>query len=1078
MKLCRYIFVMIAPVWAQVSPTINDLPSREFGQVQLDQQLRSLAPNLVEGREFTGPSSIAFDTSVSPPILYVADAFNHRVLAWRNPGSLGVCGIATSSVRTPTNNGCGYADLAIGQRDLFSTNPQGPGATFSTGFSFPSAVAVDGNGNLYVADSGNNRILRFPKPFAQSSSILQPDLVIGQANVNQGVQPNQGLPTVNATMLFLAISHSNRIGPVGLALDSSGNLWVPDLGNNRVLRFPSSQLAPNTSLPAADVALGQFGLTCPTSPCQALPAPQGTATQLYNQSVAGPVGLAFDANGRLYVADLLARVLYYPGPFSTGLIANRILGVNLQPTQQNPQPPAYPNQYTLGNITNGSLLATENGVFTLGNNLYVADTAASRIVKYDIPDNWPASTALQPSPAVIAVLGQNDMVSGKANKGLAQPDATTLNGPLTAAFNGTEMWVADSFNHRVLAFPQQNGSYGTASRVVGQLDFPFNTPNLIEGREVFFFSGTTGSAGIVIDTKSDPPHLYVADTFNNRVLGFKDARTVQQGSIADLVIGQPDVFRSVANYPSGISQQPSDTGLFGPIGLVVEANGDLYVADQGNGRVVRFPAPFSQPAGALQHANLVLGQTSFTFKIQNASQQNMGAPFGLAFFSDSNGTTLYVSDSTFNRVLTFKHATGADFQNGQVATAVLGQSNFTSTIAGAPTSASGMNHPSHIATDTSDRLYVCDTSNNRVMAYTDARNQPNGASSVLQIPNLSQPTGVTVSQITGEIWITNTNSQQVLRFPEFQTLQSTVNPQPSATLSAPVPLAVALDAVDNVLVADASNRVTFFFAKLAVKNAFTFNEPPGRPLAPGMVALLGRLGRDFSLTSNTAQTLPWPPTMSDIQVFVNGTAAPIYAVFTTGMNIMVPSNAPVSGNADFIVMRKSTGEILAAASIPMAQANPGFKSADGSGQGAILATNFDQAVANCTPQPACFTNGPTNPVGVGKEIIFCLTGQGVVPGSPPDGSFDPATDSKPLPVQTVVIINGTPLNSSQLLYSGLGCGYPGLWQINALVPLNVAPGNNIPVVVTLYDIQSNVADVVQNGQVLVNQLIRNTISVK
>src|SRR5262249_337816 len=168
LKIYSYLLAA-APIFAQqgVSPQINNFPSREFGQPKLlPSGLNSAAVNLVEGRELNAPFAIAFDTSANPPILYVVDTNNSRVLAWKNPNSLAPCGIWNAS--------CGFADLVLGQRagDFTATLTGGPSA-FQTGFRGPTGIAVDSNGNVYVADSGNNRILRFPAPFKQTSALLQ-----------------------------------------------------------------------------------------------------------------------------------------------------------------------------------------------------------------------------------------------------------------------------------------------------------------------------------------------------------------------------------------------------------------------------------------------------------------------------------------------------------------------------------------------------------------------------------------------------------------------------------------------------------------------------------------------------------------------------------------------------------------------------------------------------------------------------------------------------------------------------------------------------------------------------------------
>ena len=740
--------VVLAPL-AHAQLTMNIVPSREFGQHALANPLTSFAPNLVEGRELNSPASIAFDTSVSPPIMYVADTGNNRVLAWRDPDSLTVCG--TSAPLT-----CGLASLVIGQLDLFSTLPQGPsaGTKLISGLSGPTSVAVDGSGNLYVADGGNNRILRFPAPFQQTGP-LQPDLVIGQSSPTVGSQPNQGKTQPGAQTVAFCCGSAGQPLRSGLAFDPAGNLWVADPGNNRVLRFPgpntaNNQLAANTSLPAADIVLGQFDFVTGTLNPTALPTTPG--------ALDAPLGVAVDSNGGLYVLDSFSRVLYFTpsstGPvFQNGQSATRILGLVPAPAAGQ-SALTYPNQYSLGMPSQ----PPPQGIFILANTLYVCDSAANRIVHYDLPANWPAATTSTPSPPILGVIGQVDLGSGQVNKGQPQPDATTLKAPAAGAVLNGELWVVDASNNRVLSYASASTS---ANRVVGQLDFPFNSVNLIEGREVFF-SPQIGAAGIAVDTTSTPPHLYISDAQNNRILGFNDARNVQPGTRADIVIGQPDFFRALVNYPSGNGLTPTNSGLQNPTAIAVDAQGNLLVADTGNSRVLRFPSPFSQPAGTLQAANLVLGQPGFALTIPDATQRTMRAPVGLALFSDGS---LAVSDDVFSRVLLFQRPQNGDFSNGQLALVVLGQPDFSSTLPGAATSNTGLAGPRHVAVDPQNRLYVCDPQNNRVMIFSSPLTSANGAPATFQIGGLTFPIGVAVSPTNGDFWVADANSQKLLHFP-------------------------------------------------------------------------------------------------------------------------------------------------------------------------------------------------------------------------------------------------------------------------------------------------------------------------
>ena len=588
-----YFIVLTATMWGQaVSPTINQTPTRQFGQPSLAIPLTQASPNLVEGREFSAPGQIAFDNSVSPPIMYVADIGNNRVLAFKNVTAL---------------SAGNYASLVIGQQDLYSTLAQGPGSVLSTGLNQPTGVAVDKQGNLYVADAGNNRIMRFPSPFQQpAGNPVQPDLVIGQKGFNTGNAFNEG---GNCASKTLGTHYGSSVFLSSLAIDSTGNLWTTDPVNNRVLMYPVANLSAGAVEPVATVVLGQNDfVTCTT--------PQGP-TQLTKSFLSLPSGLAFDSAGNLYVADGFSRVLYFQGPnfASQGQPANRVLGVSPPQVQGGPAT-VYPNQYSLGTPNANNSLIPPNGVFTQGNHVFVADTPSHRIVEYDIPSNWTAESTAFPSPAIMAVYGQIGFSAGKANQGQPQPNQFTLASPYGGAFLGTQMWIADTGNNRVLAFSPTSTGYTGASVVVGQIDYIYNAPNLIVGQEVWLSGGLpSGSAsGIVVDKNSNPPHLYMADPGNNRILCFKDARIVGgQPSLttADMVIGQPDLKTSQINYPNGNSLLPSAQGLFNPIGVAVDNNGNLYVADYGNGRVVRFPAPFAQPARPAGHGESGVGTVQF-----------------------------------------------------------------------------------------------------------------------------------------------------------------------------------------------------------------------------------------------------------------------------------------------------------------------------------------------------------------------------------------------------------------------------------------------------------------------------------
>lgn len=1033
MNLKHLLFAALAlshfGVRAQVN--INPFPTRFMGQLKFNHS----GLNLIEGREFWGPQGVALDTSISPPRLYVVDTGNNRVLGWQNAYSFA--------------NGA-KADIVVGQVDFVTTQYLGPGTTQTSGLHSPVAAAVDRWGNLWVADAGNNRILRYKRPFEQSDQYKTADFVIGQPSLNARTPNNTfgGDLAVNPRGIRLNPNNTTPCSPClqsAVLFDTSGNLWFSDAGNNRILRFPSESLpgAGDGSVnPDGVYANLQIGQTSFNTNAQAASDAAGPARLKKNQLTL-PFGLAFDASGNLWVTDNLARALFFKAPLFSAMTADRLLGIPVAVTGQ-----------TLPNINEIGFFSP-SGIFFAGGKPYIMDQAAHRILRFETPDKWdaedinkPVSTAI--SPAATGVLGQDDFNSGFANRGqTAETNASSFFSPVAAAVapNG-EVFIVDGNNNRVVVLPNPAGGPDKApigppyqfSRVLGQDYMHGAAANLIEGRELSALS-TVGTQttffgmGIAVDKRSTPPRLYIADTGNNRILCFSDARRVRPGDKADLVIGQVDMTRRLINSPLNDSRRPVDTGLFLPTGVAVDDAGNLWVADWGNGRVLRFPSPFAQ-AGT-QRADLVLGQPNMTTHNTDITARTLAAPYSLAFTAGGN---LAVTDYAANRILYFPQP----FTSGMAATKVLGQQDFNSSSAGS--TLTQLRSPTGIAIDSDDRAYVCDYSNNRVMLFERLPSSlDTGASAGFVLP-VSGPFGVDVSQLTGDIWVTERNQNRVLRFPRYNDLLLNPNPNLQFTNTA-VPLDVKIDSYENPIFSDGLNRVAFHFPQVTISNSAS----GFARVAPGMIATTyfqaaGPAVADQNVV-NTSAT--WPKSLNDTRVLVNDTESPLYYVFGTPRQVAfyVPKNAPESGTADVYIEKVSTGQVIGAARVDMGRASPSFFTNNQAGTGQIAALNQDSS-RNGPNAPTA--NPPTKPAKWGEVVQLFLTGQGNFATLPDDGVPASSSGPTPFPVEDLLVVVGS--SQAEVQYNGLAPGFVGLWQLNIKVPQNVAgtepsPPWNVPVVV-------------------------------
>ncbi len=333
---------------------------------------------------------------------------------------------------------CGFAaQNVLGQTDYVSTNP----GLSQTQLSTPTAVATDGT-VLAVADTGNNRVLIWTSipttPGAPASFVL------GQSNFT-------------SRAVGSAVTAQTMRGPQGVWIQN-GKLFVADTQNSRILIWNS---IPNSNNQPADLVLGQPNLTSANQPPAGTLNPTAAANQL-----ASPVSVTSDGT-RLYVADLaFNRVLIWNSiPTAMDQAADVVVG--------------QPNM-TSAVANNSSALCASNGTDSNGNatypaecektlnfpryaisdgtKLYIADGGNDRVLIYNtIPQSngVPADRVLgQPDFLSDVVTNQSNAIITTVVDNTAS--VNTIPTPLSLALDGTNLYVSDPYNRRVLVFTPTN----------------------------------------------------------------------------------------------------------------------------------------------------------------------------------------------------------------------------------------------------------------------------------------------------------------------------------------------------------------------------------------------------------------------------------------------------------------------------------------------------------------------------------------------------------------------------------------------------------------------------------------------
>ena len=213
-------------------------------------------------------------------------------------------------------------------------------------------------------------------------------------------------------------------------------------------------------------------------------------------------------------------------------------------------------------------------------------------------------------------------------------------------------------------------------------------------------------------------HLYLAS--GNRVLGWADAATFSNGQSADLVIGQPDFLANECNRNTN-SVAAANT-LCNATGVAADSDGNLYVGDFNNNRVLEFDSPFTA-CGAFpcvaRATDRVFGQTgSFTTKDVRfrparipCGALRIGGRFSrqLVRCRCRNSRVIDISTRWMSQVSIRAPAMPPPIR-------AFGEPDFASTGC-TPPSASCLGFPGGVAADAAGNLYVADFGNNRVVEY-------------------------------------------------------------------------------------------------------------------------------------------------------------------------------------------------------------------------------------------------------------------------------------------------------------------------------------------------------------------------
>jgi RHS repeat-associated protein len=641
------------------------------------------------------PSGVAVDNEGN---VFIADSGNNRVVELVASAST-AWGNMSSPVASDIYTVAGSASGAAG------TGKDAEPAT-SSDLDDPNSVFIGGNAgsNLYIADSGNNRI-QMVTPSAQTkwgenmATAWDVYTIAGSSAGTGGLGADGELATT-----------SDLNDPQDAVIDTDGDMLIADTDNCRVqevAKNTGAEWGNSSSFTANDMytVAGSSAGTCGTG------ADNKKAT---SSDLDYPVGVAsFGTIGSVYIADNGNNRIQM-------LAASTGTDYGQSVTEGDVYTVAGSASGTEGDSGNGGAATSAllNGPELFSNDdgggLYLSDTG-----------NDEAREVTAGSPSDITDLAGNGFDLGDAGDGGVATGAALANPDGVTADSDGNLYIADAGNNRVQEIAASTHAQFGISMTAGDT---YTIAGSATG-----YSGDSGNGVVATDALLDVPtsvavdaggDVYICDSDNNRIVEVAATSHTQYG----IKMTAGDTY-TVAGSAAGDGGYTGDGGpaasalLTLPSGIAVDKAGDLFIADTVNSRIQEVPATTGTQYGISMTAGdmyTIAGNSSGNYGSSGDGGPGTSAllsdPFGVAVDSAGN---VYIADSVNNRIQEVAAAAHTQYKQSM-------KVGYIYTVAGSSSGASGdsgdggpaasglLDDPADIATDGAGDLYIADSENNQV----------------------------------------------------------------------------------------------------------------------------------------------------------------------------------------------------------------------------------------------------------------------------------------------------------------------------------------------------------------------------